>query len=139
VNFYILSRLLLFFYLIIRPPPRPTLFPYTTLFRSPPQAESRNAARSAAEPISIASRKIDFSGDCSSGMGGLVVPSPLHNAVRKRQENRAKNKRESCKRWASLRLALVVGREFAAEPGPGIGPIALHGSRGGALNLGHFL
>src|SRR5256885_15123530 len=26
---------LLFFFLIIRRPPRPTLFPYTTLFRSP--------------------------------------------------------------------------------------------------------
>src|SRR5205823_12624657 len=24
------------FFLMIRPPPRPTLFPYTTLFRSPP-------------------------------------------------------------------------------------------------------
>src|SRR5688572_31198053 len=29
------SRLLLFFFLMIRRPPRSTLFPYTTLFRSP--------------------------------------------------------------------------------------------------------
>src|SRR5437867_8189067 len=28
------ARLFLFFYLMIRPPPRSTLFPYTTLFRS---------------------------------------------------------------------------------------------------------
>src|SRR5205809_7259250 len=27
----------LFFFLMIRPPPRSTLFPYTTLFRSPPR------------------------------------------------------------------------------------------------------
>src|SRR5207253_9514299 len=36
-NFSILSLLLhssLFFFLMIRPPPRSTLFPYTTLFRS---------------------------------------------------------------------------------------------------------
>src|SRR5205809_8109408 len=33
--FCILNRMLLFvFFLIIRPPPRSTLFPYTTLFRS---------------------------------------------------------------------------------------------------------
>src|SRR2546430_3393135 len=30
---------LLFFFLMIRRPPRSTLFPYTTLFRSPPGAE----------------------------------------------------------------------------------------------------
>src|SRR3712207_7091843 len=32
-----ISSLLLFFFLMIRRPPRSTLFPYTTLFRSPPQ------------------------------------------------------------------------------------------------------
>src|SRR5437868_15500400 len=31
---YTLMISLLFFFLMIRPPPRPTLFPYTTLFRS---------------------------------------------------------------------------------------------------------
>src|SRR5690349_24652345 len=30
-------RLYSFFFLMIRPPPRSTLFPYTTLFRSPPR------------------------------------------------------------------------------------------------------
>src|SRR5690606_41174915 len=34
--FMLLLRSILFF-LMIRPPPRSTLFPYTTLFRSPPQ------------------------------------------------------------------------------------------------------
>src|SRR5438445_9848050 len=31
----------MFFFLIIRPPPRPTLFPYTTLFRSQARAGDR--------------------------------------------------------------------------------------------------
>src|SRR5690349_23623801 len=37
-----------FFFLMIRPPPRSTLFPYTTLFRSPPAAAQ--AGRGAAVP-----------------------------------------------------------------------------------------
>src|SRR2546429_9989130 len=40
-----LSLFLFFFFLMIRRPPRSTLFPYTTLFRSP-QAEHRPARRS---------------------------------------------------------------------------------------------
>src|SRR5258708_37928937 len=32
--FHLYTRLLCFFFLMIRPPPRSTLFPYTTLFRS---------------------------------------------------------------------------------------------------------
>src|SRR5438105_7073745 len=48
------SAVLLFF-VMIRPPPRPTLFPYTTLFRSggrgrPGRCAARSAARLAAVP-----------------------------------------------------------------------------------------
>src|SRR6266540_5671414 len=39
---------LFFFFLMIRRPPRSTLFPYTTLFRSSPPAPSRSAARGVA-------------------------------------------------------------------------------------------
>src|SRR5438034_5337949 len=35
------TYLLYFFFLFIRPPPRSTLFPYTTLFRSPSRATRR--------------------------------------------------------------------------------------------------
>src|SRR5437867_10047436 len=35
----------LFFFLMIRPPPRSTLFPYTTLFRSPDDSEDAQTAR----------------------------------------------------------------------------------------------
>src|SRR3989337_4002705 len=34
-----------FFFLMIRRPPRSTLFPYTTLFRSPPGAPARRRGR----------------------------------------------------------------------------------------------
>src|SRR5256885_12972090 len=37
---------LLFFFLMIRRPPRSTLFPYTTLFRSPRHRRSTSAGRS---------------------------------------------------------------------------------------------
>src|SRR5205809_5741746 len=35
----------LFFFLILRPPPRSTLFPYTTLFRSPPVIQEEQIVR----------------------------------------------------------------------------------------------
>src|SRR5256885_10918592 len=40
----------LFFFLMIRRPPRSTLFPYTTLFRSPPGDETRSPADARGEP-----------------------------------------------------------------------------------------
>src|SRR5256886_17317251 len=42
---YVPSFLFLFFFLMIRRPPRSTLFPYTTLFRSPMVALVREAAQ----------------------------------------------------------------------------------------------
>src|SRR6266581_7102546 len=46
------TLLLNFFFLMIRRPPRSTLFPYTTLFRSPPgsRAAPRSRPRTDAEP-----------------------------------------------------------------------------------------
>src|SRR2546422_6274466 len=41
---------------MIRRPPRSTLFPYTTLFRSRPRAQPRDRARGAVEPRSDAGR-----------------------------------------------------------------------------------
>src|SRR6266480_6478771 len=39
-----------FFFLMIRRPPRSTLFPYTTLFRSHPAAHRRGARRATSHP-----------------------------------------------------------------------------------------
>src|SRR5688572_31682302 len=52
-NLYYFSPLILFlfFFLMIRRPPRSTLFPYTTLFRSGrPGARCRGVARQSVEP-----------------------------------------------------------------------------------------
>src|SRR5687768_17995892 len=38
---YIVQFLFIFFFLMIRRPPRSTLFPYTTLFRSDPEARAK--------------------------------------------------------------------------------------------------
>src|SRR3989449_2836135 len=39
-----------FFFLMIRRPPRSTLFPYTTLFRSPPAESAEEATRRTSQP-----------------------------------------------------------------------------------------
>src|SRR5438477_7157804 len=41
----LICRVLLFFFLMIRRPPRSTLFPYTTLFRSPRDYKSQDSRR----------------------------------------------------------------------------------------------
>src|SRR6266853_1738301 len=43
--FYFLLSLFLFFFLMIRRPPRSTLFPYTTLFRSKPNGAPSDSDR----------------------------------------------------------------------------------------------
>src|SRR5437773_9157049 len=44
----ICSFCFVFFFLLIRPPPRSTLFPYTTLFRSGPSARSTTSSSTSA-------------------------------------------------------------------------------------------
>src|SRR5690606_42018538 len=55
------SLLILFFFLITSPPPTPTLFPYTTLFRSTLASSS---------PLPAASQS------CSSESSGSDIPAP---------------------------------------------------------------
>src|SRR3990170_7036179 len=54
VNLAVLPRFLLFlflfFFLMIRRPPRPTLFPYTTLFRSAVEEEGRGVCPGGTAP-----------------------------------------------------------------------------------------
>src|SRR5438552_18194546 len=47
---YSYSYFCLFFFLMIRRPPRSTLFPYTTLFRSPPDVERRERSPTVRRP-----------------------------------------------------------------------------------------
>src|SRR2546430_6704994 len=62
---------LFFFFLMIRRPPRSTLFPYTTLFRSPSRSRcggwaARSAARRVRRPSSPASRSEEHTSELQS-------------------------------------------------------------------------
>src|SRR5207247_9032136 len=54
-----LLRFIFFFFLMIRRPPRSTLFPYTTLFRSAGQAHAHAAAARAARHLEVELRVSD--------------------------------------------------------------------------------
>src|SRR2546422_9489598 len=59
---------------MIRRPPRSTLFPYTTLFRSPvtPEVERRVAAGETAEHIAAAARRAGMKGLWGSGLAHVL-------------------------------------------------------------------
>src|SRR5438309_8623576 len=62
-------ELVFLFFLMIRPPPRSTLFPYTTLFRSPsapPSWWTRRSSGSSAPPTSARARSSPPAAMCST-------------------------------------------------------------------------
>src|SRR3712207_9458969 len=59
-----------FFFLMIRRPPRSTLFPYTTLFRSARGAPARRVARSARSPRAGRTRPPRTGRDAEGNRGG---------------------------------------------------------------------
>src|SRR5262249_61493517 len=69
---YFLSLSLLFFFLMIRPPPRSTLFPYTTLFRSScssaasPARRPGSTPRTLNRPVAFASRSEEHTSELQS-------------------------------------------------------------------------
>src|SRR3712207_6869948 len=74
--------LCIFFFLMIRRPPRSTLFPYTTLFRSLQDAGERVAGRAAgrrrrAERVHAAGGR---AGDCDDRGDGVDVRSEEHTS-----------------------------------------------------------
>src|SRR5260370_31629931 len=62
------SLFLFFFFLMIRRPPRSTLFPYTTLFRSPNEAGSRPG-----NFIQLPNQAVDASGKITVPYAGAVL------------------------------------------------------------------
>src|SRR6266704_3087582 len=97
-HLYIFTYTSFFFFLIIRPPPRSTLFPYTTLFRShgsrwpgsrPPRRQRGNCPRS---PRAIRRRPRPHQS------AGVVTP-PLSDPVRAASEC-------SCPWWTSPYFSL---------------------------------
>src|SRR5260370_34852339 len=61
-----MSAVLLFFFLMIRRPPRSTLFPYTTLFRSRGQAWRHGAYSGFTAAIEVETLAIERSADAQS-------------------------------------------------------------------------
>src|SRR5687768_17798241 len=53
VRVYVYVRVFFFFFLMIRRPPRSTLFPYTTLFRSDPEAAPSALRRGVPRPARV--------------------------------------------------------------------------------------
>src|SRR5256885_15769952 len=61
----------IFFFLMIRRPPRSTLFPYTTLFRSPGRGPARPCAGHARVADEGAGRRLDRWHGCRAGQPAL--------------------------------------------------------------------
>src|SRR5258708_10651878 len=74
--------MMLFFFLMIRRPPRSTLFPYTTLFRSPPK-KGRSYATCTEEPAFC---RLLVGWNVVSGPGG-VRPGQLYLAGPRSEEH----------------------------------------------------
>src|SRR6266487_6166238 len=72
--------LIFFFFLMIRRPPRSTLFPYTTLFRSPSRRRGCGRSRPAAPPA-----------DGRSEEHTSELQSPVHLVCRLLLEKKKKN------------------------------------------------
>src|SRR5882672_12325487 len=82
------SLLAVFFFLMIRRPPRSTLFPYTTLFRPSRTARRSAPTRAGAEPIASRARRSEEHTSELQSHSELVCrlllekkKHPLHNGV----------------------------------------------------------
>src|SRR2546430_12318170 len=71
---------LLFFFLMIRRPPRSTLFPYTTLFRSP-------LARVHGPLVELADTKFTPSGNVSASVTPVTIEGPLFVTTSRSEEH----------------------------------------------------
>src|SRR5690606_39914917 len=67
---------------MIRPPPRSTLFPYTTLFRSAPVCDTRAAP---ARPVCVAG--VRWSATACPGLADLAGRSEEHTSELQSREN----------------------------------------------------
>src|SRR3712207_8773615 len=75
---------LIFFFLMIRRPPRSTLFPYTTLFRSAPSAVGRGRGRSA--PRGMGERAAVRAGPHGGRRDGACFGAPFLGADGRRRQ-----------------------------------------------------
>src|SRR3712207_7067259 len=73
----------LFFFLMIRRPPRSTLFPYTTLFRSVGRVQAESGRAAAEEARAEAGPSGAQSAACRAGCGGAVPADGVSGLDRK--------------------------------------------------------
>src|SRR6266850_5063228 len=73
-----------FFFLMIRRPPRSTLFPYTTLFRSLAADEQREDVRARLERLVAAEAALVLAGEREIGRAGALVAAALPRRARAR-------------------------------------------------------
>src|SRR5437879_10517228 len=97
-DFYLTFLFLLFFFLMIRRPPRSTLFPYTTLFRSGQREDDHGPAdphrRLAATPEDRKSTRLNSSHRCISYAVFCLKKKKTKNTNTKADTTK-KNKKES--------------------------------------------
>src|SRR5256884_3652406 len=77
----------MFFFLMIRRPPRSTLFPYTTLFRSWVRRASRESRSVSSMVISALRKRPRFSDACASGATRVMAPNPSMGVTPKQTSN----------------------------------------------------
>src|SRR5690348_18258094 len=100
--------LYLFFFLMIRRPPRSTLFPYTTLFRSGSASAPRNCERNPTKPVPAATTIVARSTSIAarsfrSEEHTSELQSPVHLVCRlllekKKKENKNRKKHRDYKK-----------------------------------------
>src|SRR3712207_7083636 len=76
-----MKTLVVYFFLMIRRPPRSTLFPYTTLFRSPRSLQ--DPRRGQGRSTDRASERRDRAGAARRDLRQRPAPVPRHDADRK--------------------------------------------------------
>src|SRR3712207_7924297 len=98
-----------FFFLMIRRPPRSTLFPYTTLFRSPPSAR-------ASTPDPVAARD-DGLPPASMPRLPLPPPPPVQLASHRSQRSEEHTSELQSRQYLVCRLLLEKKQKRSAWPG----------------------
>src|SRR5690606_41506492 len=90
------NRNTLLFLTMLRPPPSPTLFPYTTLFRSPPTSEvTPTTGRSGGAACARANRQVPSQRGSAGDGGRWLVPKHERKPQRSEEHTSELQSREN--------------------------------------------
>src|SRR5205814_10710314 len=113
VLLFVLCSALLFFFLMVRRPPRSTLFPYTTLFRSRPAARSE-LRRVPDRPHTRGARDSARHRPGARSEEHTSELQSLRHLVCRLLLEKKKNRRQCCCRWCCLAELLPFGVEVVS-------------------------